>query len=667
MLLKKIFTGLAVVILLITACVPANTPTATTILPTTTTGSPTNVLPTQGASPSQAATPEGTWIQVTPQSATPGSAVTIDGFLPGGPDQAQANGNEALQHANVCWQGCQSGIVLQGQPVNWSSAEAGRFQITFTVPATAWIQDDSVQPLISGDYLVGIQCLIAKESAVQGCALTEAQASTTLRLNVATASGQAKTTPSLVFSPASANPGSEIKVTGWAPLDEIIGTIAFGYSLVLVPSPGASPIPVGDIQQGLDGNLSGSFVVPQSIPGSGVLQPGQYTLGLQAARPQNVKNAPPMLAETTFEITQGIAWSTLQLGQPDWIDFSGSISEAQLSTEPGHPGWLAYCSNDQIRATRDGGKTWNTIPISGVEKAAQPTYSVDVAFGNQPCFTVVMDPNQTGSYYATFRGSNISMGAPPVFFLGFYTQDSGKTWMAVPPPTGSSPEKFGGFATDGQVVEGLFWQDPTSDGQPTTPVEERTTDGGHTWREGTPLCLHSIGDACLRWGPSPDQIGGMGSPAPQYVAISPDKGQTWSFPRPSVELRMQGPHQLVGFVNPTPAALLISGSADFPVQISKDNGATWTAISIPALPNSQTPGQFSQLQLLPGGQLLAKDDNSQWMLLEAGANQWCSAAGITDAADTIQFVGSGDQLWWLKNISSAPQIGSTALTAVRCK
>jgi hypothetical protein len=557
-----------------------------------------------------------------------------------------------------------NGIVLQGQSVVWSADQPGRFSLQFNVPAISWIQDSGAQPMVSGDYLVGVQCL---GPDLDGCAVREAQASAKLHVEVAAAGGGVKTIPSLEFSPASGTAGQEVKVAGWAPLDQVIGSMAFGYSLVLLPPQGGQPIQLGDISQGLDGNLDGHFVVPQSMPAVGQLKPGQYSLALQADRPQVAKATQPLLlAQTPFQVTAGLTWQSLQLGKPAWLQYSGTINGPDLFTTPSFPGWIAYCDTSSIRATRDNGKTWDTIPTA-TEKAAFGDYTFNVAAGNTPCDSVVMDPGKPGSYYATYRTANKQAGAPPVFYMGFLTTDSGATWKAVPLPEGASAESFGGFWAAGDRVEAFFTVQARGQDQPSAPVVEQTADGGLTWTPGTPACPQGQTGSCLRWGPTASSISGMGSPAPEWIMISGDSGSTWSYPGISVELRMPGPNQLATFPGAPLKALLLSGSADFPLRLSQDGGQTWVAVTLPDIPGADDAGVYPGLQALPDGSLLALVGSNQWMLLKAGSSQWCPAAGLDQAKQTSQLAASGDSIWWLNDLVGSFQAGNTPLAAVRCQ
>src|SRR5690242_9347610 len=127
MLRLRLFTLLVLLSMLVAACVPASPTSQPGTPPANPTAAPQASAPTLPAasptapanpSPTAAAptgpTPNGAWIAVSPQTASPGGSVQIQGFLPGGPDQAAAQADRALQHANLCWQDCLNGLVIQG-------------------------------------------------------------------------------------------------------------------------------------------------------------------------------------------------------------------------------------------------------------------------------------------------------------------------------------------------------------------------------------------------------------------------------------------------------------------------------------------------------------------------------------------------------------------------
>lgn len=171
-----------------------------------------------------------------------------------------------------------------------------------------------------GDYAIGIQCL---GPDLQGCATREAQASATFHLEgpVPQKCQVGQSCATLTFTPVEASPGTTVQVQGWAPLVGMINGQAFGYSLVLQPkAENSMPVQIGQVQQSLDGTLTSGFEVPQQIPSQGLLQPGDYTIALQAIRPSaKAGNQPPLVAPTAFTVTGSLSWSSLPISQPLWI------------------------------------------------------------------------------------------------------------------------------------------------------------------------------------------------------------------------------------------------------------------------------------------------------------------------------------------------------------
>jgi hypothetical protein len=396
------------------------------------------------------------WISLLPDSGKPGDTIQVEGYLPGGPTQKSAQSEQGMDRVTVCWQGCLTGIIEEDQAIEWSASQAGHFSTQFRVPEQPWLSNTGPEPLQPGDYMVGLQCL--GEQA--GCALQQAQASATFHLEGPTPktcqAGQS--CANLTFTPDQAPPGTQIQVQGWAPLVSIIGNEeALGYDLVLIPtSSSEAPVTLGQIQQAMDGTITGTFVVPQQEPGLGTLAPGTYQLALSAIRPQaSPNNQPPLLAERPFEITGALSWSQLGLGQPVWVEPSANLVGKSLTVEPTKVGALAYCSPGSIQVSQDGGHSWSEISTTPVAAAAAADGYMLMAQSSpdQPaCDSVTLDLARPDSYFAIFQTANQQYGAPPVYFMGYVTTDGGKTWKPVPAPQGSTLEMFGGFWSDGNGI-----------------------------------------------------------------------------------------------------------------------------------------------------------------------------------------------------------------------
>jgi photosystem II stability/assembly factor-like uncharacterized protein len=623
-------------------------------------------VPTSAPTMQPSQTPSGIWITLTPDRGKPGDTIQIQGYLPGGPTQQSAQNDQSMNQVTVCWQGCLTGLTEEGQPVEWSGSEPGHFSTQFRVPDQPWLGNKGPEALQPGDYTVGVQCLAGQA----GCALERAQASAMFHMEGPTPKTCQSGQPcaKLTFTPDQGPPGTEVQVQGWAPLVAIIGNEeALGYNLVLVPTSAAeAPVNLGQIQQAMDGTITGSFVVPQQEPSLGTLAPGSYQLALSAIRPQaSPNNRPPLVGETSFEITAALTWSQLELGQPVRIEPSANLVEKSLTVEPSKAGVLAYCGQGEIQVTQDGGRTWSKFSTSAVatvaEAAGYPLMAQNTA-GQPACDSVILDPAHPDSYFAIFQAANKQYGAPPVFFMGYVSTDGGQTWKMVPAPQGSTQEMFGGFWSNGSgIVQALFSGQSGNPGATESIVIEQTSDGGATWSASNLTCPSSGG--CLRWGPAPGSIPGMGSPLPQYILASTDGGKTW-IQGPSAELRTVDPKEVVSFSDLE--ALLIDGSADFPVQLTEDGGKTWQVVGVTAMPGaSGSAQQFSGLQILPDGALVAlSPDGSSWMRLDPRSDQWCAVSGTNVPKYATLLQVSGEQLWWLPANAQAPE--HAAISNMNC-
>jgi hypothetical protein len=674
MLRKRIFSIFAIFTLAACTIQPAapaatqtsHAPTATaTSVPATNT--PTALEPTSTSTreAKPITTASGAWIKLSPDSGAPGSTVQIDGFLPGGPGTAESQDGKNITHANVCWQSCLEGFVETSQQVEWSQSEPGSFKLEFIVSPIPWLGEKGVQAMNPGDYSVSLQCLGGELS---GCALLEGQPEATFHLSGPASeqcqSGQA--CASLNFVPAQAEPGVEVNVKGWAPLVSLVDGQPFGYNLVFLAQGENGPAQtVGQVSQDLQGNISGSFQVPQQLISAGEIQPGSYNLALQAFTGPPGSGKTALVAVTPFEVTQTLTWSDLKLSNPLWVQPSADLIAPEISADSGSPQRMAYCATGGIQVSLDGGISWSSVPVEAVKPAAEDSgYPLFIQGGSseQPaCLTVTMDALHPSSYFAVFQAMDKQFGAPPVFFMGYFTTDGGFTWSQVPAPPGANAETFGGFWSDGQgIVQALFSPENNQSGESQPPLVEQSGDGGKNWSAAALICPAS--GPCVRWGAAPAQIPGMGSPLPQFVFVSNDGGNTWTDSGLSVELRMGGPNELAAFSD-TQAALLASGS-DYPVQTSQDGGKTWQVVGLPGLP-VVTGAPLDGLQILPDGSLIAQpSDNSAWLRLPSGADRWCDLSpGLLPAAPT-RLQTAGSQVWWLNPSSQEP--GSSPSADLKC-
>jgi hypothetical protein len=359
---------LIVATLLLAACQAAPTPT---VAPPSPPSAPPSIAGAPPPSPITANTPSGPWIRLTPDNGAPGTSIQIDGYLPGGPSAADAEGNPTLQHTTICWDGCLTGFTAVDVPVQWSADEAGNFAISFSVPDVPWWGAQGPHPVKDGDYAVGVQCL---GPLVPGCANQEALATTSFQVSGATPTrcDQGQPCAKLILNPGQAQPGDVVQVSGWAPLIETISGQPFGYTLALQTGGPDSPVgPLGQVTQQISGELSGDFTVPQSTPGSGTLSPGSYDVLLQASAPQTivVGQGAPTVAKANLGVGPSMAWASLGVGSPVWQVATADIVSPPVSVDAGDPRRLAFCAPGAIRLSNDSGTSWQNVPISGAVRA----------------------------------------------------------------------------------------------------------------------------------------------------------------------------------------------------------------------------------------------------------------------------------------------------------
>jgi photosystem II stability/assembly factor-like uncharacterized protein len=382
---------------------------------------------------------------------------------------------------------------------------------------------------------------------------------------------------------------------------------------------------------------------------------------------------------------EGTTWASLGQVQPLRVERSTPIIGQSLATDPSDPERIAYCAPTAIQVTTDGGATWSAVPVAPVvDIAAASLYPLITAGGVPPaCVSLALDPAFPNSVYAVFQATKAPFGAPPIIFVGYVTTDRGQTWQAVPVPDGLTMEEFGGFRVVGTTVEALFSVPAAEPGAPPSFAVERTVDGGTTWTTAQPDCPDA--GPCVRWGPAPNAIGSCAMNGRfQPIDASTDGGATWTPSGPPGPFGPAGANacnlnELVA-LSPTDVLLIaedaaLTGGGAQPVEISRDGGQTWSAVTLPSLPGGE-PLLLHGLQVLPDGALIVRPQDSRWMLLSPGAPAWCAIpAGVLDApfdsADTARVIGG--RLWWLENTdpgvppqNTTPTPHSVALDSLTC-
>jgi hypothetical protein len=621
---------------------------------------------------------DGATIQLSPDSGPPGTVVQIAGTYPGA--AAGPTADTAPSHATICWNGCPSGLRGLGETVTWSETQPGRFTLQFTVPQAAWLEDDGVHALAPGDYAVGLQCLVPPGGRlVSGCALQPAVANATFHMTgPITQLCAAAECGSLQLTPATAAPGAHVQVSGLAPVAVLSGNGAFAYSLRLTSADGtiSEQLPDLQLQQAPDGSLAGDFPVPLAFYGTGVLPPGAYTASLEAF----LVPGPRRLAVASANVALSPApdWSSIA-APPLHVDRGESITGPLLAADPTDPHRLAYCGQDGIMATQDGGASWTPVPVDDAQQqAAQTRYPLFIApRGGQICLEALPAPGLPQGYYTVFRAADAGFGAPPIFFVAYETLDGGASWRPVPLPDGFSAVQFGGFQTPEGAVQALF-SSPAPSGnsstapasappQPAIAVEQANGDG--SWTSVSLGCPAS--GPCVRWGPGPNAVGSCAmNERVQLIERSTDAGRSFTPPEWPQDANACVLNELAALSPATELLLTGEEPLGFAVRVSTDGGDTWQAVTLPSLPDvdaTQTT-RFPGLQLLPDGSLLAQGPSS-YFLLPPGAGGWCAVRAVPFSAIPQSVLPAGDRLHWMQPLDPPGGgfvAGSAPLTSVTC-
>lgn len=576
------------------------------------------------ASPASTSAPALT-LHLSPASGPPGTYVTVSGTVPAG-----RRPEAAVTHATVCWASCRSGLGLKEEAVRvaWSASRPGAFALRMRVPETPWVMPGGVRPITPGTYRIGVRCLVSQGACVQGP--REGSASFRLTGPTSTACTRGQPCGHLMLSPNSGPPGTVVHLSGWAPLDTVIGK-PFDFYLGLAQSgKSAQGLGIARVHQHFDGDLYGSFVLPPSVPGIGVLKAGTADVSAFAFFEPPAK---VVVARAAFRVIAPVTWASLGRLQPALVQWAMPGKEAADPTDPER---VARCQRGgTIGLSSDGAKTWVTVPTAGVAAALKGSpYSV--TWGNSrkapACATVLPAPGGR-AIFAAFDG--VEHGSPPpLYWLPFLTTDGGQTWRLLPAPAGYRPSAFSRFQLRGGAVQALFW------GGPGTAKArlglEQTTDGGRTWTAGSLACPPT--GPCVIWGPGPAWTW-PGVCNAQAVLWSADGGRAWSLPKwPThvcyVGTGPVGPYELATLADGRVALL---GGATYPLRLTADGGRTWSAVQVPRLPH-QGSAWYPPVRLLHDGTLAASWSDA-WYVLRPAGMAWCrtSAPSSTTvrSADTL--------------------------------
>jgi len=557
------------------------------------------------------ATPSREALSVSPPAGPPGTLVTITGTSTRPPSAAILQASRALQlddHTQACWVACD---VLSYSPVvKWSPSSAGQFEISFLVPSVPWMTAVGIQRPVPGHYPIVLPCLPDSYDQGKGCKSEQFTGSFQITGPVPSLCGAGQPCAAIEVNPTQGPPGSVVAVRGWAPL------VGLG---------------------------------------------GQALVYLRVQTASTAWDSFPTMASTSFRVTAQPDWASLGTLHPLSILRSGLDA---FGGDPANPQRFAYCAGNAIQVTADGGQTWSPIPIQGAVAASAPTkYPLGTRYQANPvsCDTVALDPAHGGSFFALFTTVDHN-GPPPMFYVGYFTTDTGRTWHPVPIPAGSDIGAFGGFQVDLSGVRALYplWSDSLPPDQPGLAVE-LTVDGGTTWKSGNIPCPQA--GPCAALG-SKAWARCMAVEGWEAVLVSTDNGKDWSTTN-----HIRSCWRVVELVGLADGRLVtLDGRSQFPLTVSDDGDRTSRTIALPLLPNqTNTYPDYGNLELLPDGGLLSV--SLHWYLLGPGASVWCAVANGPTGNQTAEPAPPapqliGDQFWWLDGSPGTPH--SFALSALHC-
>jgi len=556
-------------------------------------------------------------LSVSPRTVTPGETVTVTGTYANDPPPRNQN------LANLCWDGCRTGLQESIQ-LHWTSRFI--FHTSLVVPDTAWLVSNknavSVHPLKSGRYKVGIECL----GDSFGCDLGGVEAQTTIRLK---APKPERCLPGqqcevLHLSTSSASVGDVINVSGWAPLQTIIGQ-PFGYDFTVTK---------GQLKQ-------------------------QYP-PLSFSRTSKGGSFQVVLAPSTLRVTPSKTWADLI--RPHYV--SATWSGPSAVNPQSHSNLVAWCETSGIEIT--DGATHTMVPTVNASAALKGTSLTmgSPSSSRVPCTTVLLDSRYRSSVYAGF-GSEQGGSMPPVYLAGLYTTDRGAIWHTVPTPPGESVASFGGFTTEGDSVLALFAGigsvvNNTPGGTTNGLVSaEVTSNGGVTWSPTTLGCPTS--GPCTTFGPYNTGYCNM-SNAPQSLLIGPSNGTKsagvkWTRSSWVTSVNSCFSQQLV--VTSPHGLLLLDPSSPYKLLKSTNGGATWTYFALPSIPGMNAGADSApadnSLVLAPDGSLFASvttpnGQREELFRLLPAATSWCQVPKAFGATGPTSYIGSlrvnkSDLMW----------------------
>ncbi|TAN30459.1 MAG: hypothetical protein EPN30_00950 [Actinomycetota bacterium] len=585
----------------------------------------------QGVTVSSSTVEPAVQISLSPASGPPGSVLKVTGRL-------AAPLPRQVGHAELCWDGCESGLRYQGVALKW--IKPTEFMSSIVVPGAPWFRsgENAVAPLASGDYAVSVECL----SEVKGCGLGGSEGSATYHLNASPRSlpwcSSEDECARLSASPAITFPGDVIKVTGFAPLQSIIGSSQpFVFQLKITPG----KAPAGEL------NFS------STAKGGSEILVGHAGIVVQA---------PPEV-------------STLGKVKPASIEFSGS---SPITENPANPGEIVWCSRGKIGVSGLNSNESISTVAAGRELVG---LGYGLVGGPVPqCDSVALaDGGPAGKIVLASFLVDPNYQAPIFQSIALQTSDQGKHWTPVPAPLGAQIDGFAGFRYQGSSLQALFAPSAAKTGAYVAdagaiPLVEMLKAGDTSWQPGTLAC--PARGPCITYGSYlPGSCAQL--PSLQTILYSLDSGGNWHKAAWPSQVQNCEANEIVAVSRQT--ELLFSSGSPYLVRESVDGGSSWRVLGVPPVPgvasDSLADGiDGAELQMLSNGSLLVtggRANGFEWDLLSPGSKDWCPVeglpAGVQSSSKNAFVYQVGNTLYWISASSSIPpKLHSIPLSALKC-
>jgi hypothetical protein len=583
-------------------------------------------------------------VRLNPSSGPPGTVVTLHVRLP---DATSAAGRRDVTRLGtdvlgmVAWDGPE-GLMLDAAHFRWTSARA--FTAEITVPRAPWIERGrrpQVQGLRSGSFPISITCV----GDSGGCAdVSDGAADFNLRISRRRAwCATAKTCATLSVYPRRVPAGALVRVSGYLPLAEF-------------------------------DDRGNAFLGHYAISRGGARASGLAIT--RGPRRGSIEHAGP----AAFTVIGGPTLRSLGSIRPKHLIASGPT---EIAADPADRRIVAWCGTTGIDLSVAG--QIRHVSTAGVAAVLGRLHELAVSGAVSPPRCADVMPLSPTTLLAAFAGGlpQYRDMVPPIVYYALETRDGGRTWTSLPVPAGSQSADFGGFRQVGRGAEAIFARAPSRPREAVEaahPLLERSIHGGESWQAMRLRCP-GLGP-CVTLGPFLPGVCAMGI-STQLVLRSSDADNSWrQAPVLDPQMFACGDAQLGSIA--TGETLVVNAISPYPLQLSGDDGATWTNVRMPLPARLQAPQQLQDfgpggITWLPDGALLLTGGGAYrggWQLLTPGSRHWCTVAGYTGTwqftpqASRLTVIGA--DLWWLSYGNTPPHgptpihVHTLPLSAVRC-